>query len=134
MESWHPSGTTVGPMGSSEVENLFFRLMSSRSNGGGGRQEGSAASEGSRACDAAGSPGFHPWLFPITGTAVVPVGMRRTPRGPAWHSLVPAWGEAGGRDVLCQGHALACARAPGRMCLGFPGSLRGDGTRWSHHP
>lgn len=46
MESWNPSGTRVGPMSPSEVKNLFFRLMSSRSNGGGGRQEGSAASEG----------------------------------------------------------------------------------------
>lgn len=33
----------------------------------------------SRARDAAGSPGFHPCLFPITGTAAVPAGLRHTP-------------------------------------------------------
>lgn len=33
-------------MSPAEVKNLFFRLMSSGRNGGGGRQEGSAVSEG----------------------------------------------------------------------------------------
>lgn len=92
-------GTRIGPMSPAEVKNLFFRLMSSGRNGGGGRQEGSPVSEG------------EPLPSPVTLTAA-PASMAPTVipyrhgqgargaagtcrRGPALCGLMPAWERAG---------------------------------------
>lgn len=105
-------GTRVGLMSPAEVKNLFFRLMSSGRNGGGGRQEGSAVSEGEPS--------------PMTLTAalaptVIPYQHGRGARGAAgtaWLCMGSCLRgrELGGRDVTVPGNCVSSQQS--RISLG----------------
>lgn len=136
-------GTRIGPMSPAEVKNLFFRLMSSGRNGGGGRQEGSPVSEG------------EPLPSPVTLTAapasvaptVIPYQHGRGARGLLAHAgevlLCMAsclrGRELEGRDVTVPGECVSSQQSriswlTGCALYGSLGLCEGDGTCWSCHP
>lgn len=131
------AGTRIGPMSPAEVKNLFFRLMSSGRNGGGGRQESSAVSEG--------EPLPSPMTLPAAPASRAPAALpdqqgRGAPGALAHAGEGPLCMERAGRqgcDSAGQRVSSQHSRTSWPTGCALYGSLAfrgGGGTCWSCHP